>query len=97
MAAAGPGHGGAHGASMLTAVLLGSFCADIVAAQVETPLDVLAVRVREQGHVCEKPVKAERDESASTPNRTVWRLECTNASYRIVLHPDMGAEIKVID
>jgi len=81
----------------VTAALLASLFADLAAAQVETPLDVLAVRVREQGYSCEKPINAVRDEAASQPNRTVWRLQCSNASYRVVLHPDMGAEIEVLD
>jgi len=66
------------------------------AAQTETPLDILAVRVREQGHPCDKPIKAERDQSASQPLATVWLLQCSNARYRVVLHPDMGAQIEVI-
>ncbi len=91
---------GARGAPLrplVTAALLASLFADLAAAQVETPLDVLAVRVREQGYSCEKPINAVRDEAASQPNRTVWRLQCSNASYRVVLHPDMGAEIEVLD
>jgi len=91
---------GARGAPLqrlLAAAFLACLIADQAVAQVETPLDVLAVRVREQGHPCDKPINAVRDEEASRPNRTVWRLQCSNASYRVVLHPDMGAEIEVLD
>jgi len=68
-----------------------------LAAQEETPIEILAVRVREQGYTCEQPVKAERDQSASRPLATVWLLECSNARYRIVLHPDMGAQIQALN
>ncbi|MFO7298510.1 MAG: hypothetical protein DIU57_008725 [Pseudomonadota bacterium] len=82
---------------LLAAALLATLLADQAAAQVETPLDVLAVRVREQGYPCDNPINAVRDEAASQPNRTVWRLQCSNASYRVVLHPDMAADIEVLN
>lgn len=68
-----------------------------LAAQDETPIEILAVRVREQGYACERPVKAERDQSASRPLATAWLLECSEARYRVVLHPDMGAQIEVLN
>lgn len=83
-------------APLLSAVLVG-LLADMAAAQVETPPEVLAVQARAQGHACDTPIRAEKDETASQPNRAVWRLECGNASYRIVLHPDRAAEIEPIE
>lgn len=68
-----------------------------LAAQEETPIEILAVRVREQGYACERPVKAERDQAASRPLASVWLLECSNGRYRIVLHPDMGAQIQALN
>lgn len=100
MAGAGTDRPGSRAAKLtpiVPVILAAGLLADLAAAQVETPLDVLAVRVRAQGHVCDKPIKAEKDETASKPNRTVWRLECGNASYRIVLHPDGAAEIEAIE
>ncbi|HEX7073195.1 MAG TPA: hypothetical protein VF226_04075 [Hyphomicrobiaceae bacterium] len=75
-------------------VALGVMAGDAI-AQEETPLEILAVRVREQGFPCDRPIKAERDQSASRPLSTVWFLDCGNARYRVVLHPDMGAEIQL--
>ena len=66
------------------------------AAQMENPVEILAVRVREQGLACDRPVKAEQDMAASRPLGAVWVLQCSNASYRIVLHPDMAAQIDVL-
>lgn len=74
---------------------IGGFAAEAV-AQMENPVGILAVRVREQGHVCERPIKAEQDLAASRPLGAVWILQCSNASYRVVLHPDMAAEIDVL-
>ncbi len=81
---------------LASAFVLGAPAMETVAAEMETPIEVLAVRVRDQGHVCDKPVKAERDRSASKPMAAVWLLQCSNARYRIVLHPDMAAEIEIV-
>lgn len=100
MAGAGLDRRGANGAKLahvVSAVLAGALLADVATAQVEAPLDVLAVAVRAQGHPCDKPVRAERDATASKPNRAVWRLQCSNGSYRVVLRPDMAAEVEVLD
>lgn len=92
-----PSEGGARVVllPLLTALMVNGFSVDAI-AQTETSLDILAVRVREQGHACDTPIKAEREQRASKPMATVWVLQCSNASYRVVLHPDMGAQIEVI-
>lgn len=82
--------------AMPALIALGIIAGDVV-AQEEAPLEILAVRVREQGFPCDRPIKAERDQSASRPLSTVWFLDCSNARYRIVLHPDKGAEIQLQD
>jgi len=71
--------------------------APAVLTQEETPKEILAVRVREQGYACERPIRAEKDAAETRPLATVWVLECSNARYRIVLHPDMAAEIQVLN
>ncbi|MBA5776161.1 hypothetical protein H2509_03380 [Stappia sp. F7233] len=63
----------------------------------ENPKDLIAAQVREQGHTCEAPKSAERDESQSGPDSEVWTLECENASYRVRLVPDMAADIEQIN
>jgi hypothetical protein len=62
-------------------------------AQLEDAKEVLAVRVREQNHPCNRPLKAERDEARSKAHDAVWLLRCDNADYRLRLRMDMGAEI----
>ena len=62
-------------------------------AQLEDAKEVLAVRVREQNHPCHTPLKAEREEARSKAHDAVWLLRCDNASYRLRLRMDMGAEI----
>lgn len=81
---------------LISAFFVASGSAEAAAQQLENSLEILAVRVREQGHACDRPLKAEQDLSASRPMSKVWLLQCSNASYRIALHPDMGAQIEVI-
>jgi hypothetical protein len=68
-----------------------------VIAQAEDPREILAVRVRAQGHVCDKAVKAERDPQLSRPDLPAWILECSNATYRVILDADMAARITRLD
>jgi hypothetical protein len=77
-------------------LMIGGFVAE-AAAQMENPLEILAVRVREQGLACDMPLKAERDQEASRPLSTVWFLQCSNASYRLVLTPNMAAQIELLN
>ena len=62
------------------------------AASDETPIDILAVRVREQGFACETPKSAERLPEQSAPNETVWLLKCEDAAYKVRLVPDLAAK-----
>ena len=66
-------------------------------AQVEDTKEVLAVRVRQQGHQCDTPLKAERDAGESKAHLAVWVLQCTNANYRLRLHTDRDAEITKVN
>ena len=66
-------------------------------AQMEDAKAVLAVRVREQSHPCKTPLKAEQDRARSRAHDAVWVLRCDNASYRLRLRMDMGAEITKLD
>jgi hypothetical protein len=62
----------------------------------ETPIDVLAARVREQGHTCDKPQSATRENKESAPNETVWILTCENDTFRLTLVPDMAAKVEKV-
>jgi len=62
----------------------------------EQAKQILADKIREQGHACDKAEKAYRDEVNSRPDAPEWILECTNASYRIRLRPDMAAEVETL-
>jgi hypothetical protein len=54
---------------------------------------IVAAQVRSQGFACSEPVAATRDEEASKPDQPVYVLTCGNATYRVRLIPDQGAEI----
>ncbi len=62
----------------------------------DDPKELIAVQVRDQGHKCDEPKSAEKDEAQSSPDEQAWILECEDASYRVKLIPDMAAEIEQI-
>lgn len=64
------------------------------AENVETPRDVIAVHIRNQGFKCDQATSAERETAASKPNETVWILTCEDARYRVRLIPDMKAQVE---
>jgi hypothetical protein len=63
----------------------------------ETAKDIVATTVRAQGHPCEQPERAVRDEAASAPDRAVWVLECANATYWVRYDNDVPAEIRPLE
>ena len=60
----------------------------------ETPQSMLAAQIRMQGFTCDKPLGALRDSKRSQPDRAVWVLKCSNATYRITRVPDMAAKVE---
>lgn len=60
----------------------------------ETDGDILAVQVRVNGFVCDKPLAARRDAKHSKPDHAVWVLKCSNATYRVSRVPDMAAKVE---
>jgi hypothetical protein len=60
----------------------------------ETPQSMLAAQIRMQGFTCDKPLGALRDTKRSRPDRAVWVLKCSNATYRITRAPDMAAKFE---
>ena len=60
----------------------------------ETPQSMLAAQIRMQGFTCDKSLGASRDTKRSRPDRGVWVLKCTNATYRITRAPDMAAKVE---
>jgi len=60
----------------------------------ETPQSMLAAQIRMQGFTCDKPLGALRDTKRSRPDRAVWVLKCSNATYRITRAPDMAAKVE---
>jgi hypothetical protein len=81
---------------LLTAALAAGASSGIAADPGEMSKDIIAVQVRKQGHTCDNPKSAQRDEKSSHPNETAWVLECGNATYRVRLTPDMGARIEKV-
>jgi Tfp pilus assembly protein PilX len=62
----------------------------------ERPQEMLAAQIRTQGFPCETALGAIRDRKRSKPDRAVWVLRCSNASYRISRAPDMAAKVEPI-
>ena len=60
----------------------------------DTPANIVADQIGRQGYACDEPRQAERDREASRPNETVWILTCGNATYRVMLIPDMAARVE---
>jgi len=67
--------------------------AESVSAQ-ETAKGLLAVQARAQGHTCNNPISAKKDEKRSKPDASFWVLRCERNSYTMRLTPDMAAHIQ---
>jgi hypothetical protein len=63
----------------------------------ESPKNIIAAQIRDQGYKCDSPQSAVQDMQASKPDEDVWVLQCENASYRVRLIPDMAAKVERID
>lgn len=74
-------------------VVLGAASA-FAADAVETPKDLIAIQIRDQGYKCDQATGAERDTAASKPNEAVWILTCEDARYRVRLVPDVAAQVE---
>lgn len=72
------------------------FClpSQALAADEETPKEIIASQIRKQGFRCESPQSAERDAVLSKPHEAVWVLRCENATYRVRLIPDKAAQVE---
>ena len=68
----------------------------VVAAEQDTPKEIVATRIRRQGYDCGTAQSAERDLAASRPDSAVWVLTCDNAKYRVQLHPSLAAKVELI-
>jgi hypothetical protein len=60
----------------------------------ETPQTILSAQIRTQGFTCDKALGASRDNKRSRPDRPVWVLKCSNATYRVSRIPDMAAKVE---
>ena len=88
------GHNFGLGISLIagmSALVSGAALAD------ETDLEIVAVEARKAGVECAKPVKAMHLSEKSSPNRAVWRLECENATYEVVIDPERRPSATRID
>jgi hypothetical protein len=63
----------------------------------ESALDIVATTVRSEGHACEQPRRAYRDEATSLPDQAAWVVECANATYWVRYDNDLPAEIRQLD
>jgi hypothetical protein len=82
--------------SILLAIVAVLFGSPVRAQQVaaETPRTILAAQIRTQGFTCDKALGAKRDRKRSQPDRAVWVLKCSNATYRVTRAPDMAAKVE---
>ena len=82
-------------ASLFIAIAAVLFTPQVRAQQVaaETPQTMLAAQIRTQGFTCDKALGATRDRKRSRPDRAVWVLKCSNATYRVTRAPDMAAKV----
>ena len=87
--------------SLLRSLLLSAIAAvlfsPLVRAQPvaeERPQTMLSAQIRTQGFSCDKALGASRDKKRSRPDRAVWVLTCSNASYRVTRRPDLAAKVE---
>jgi hypothetical protein len=87
--------------SLLRSLLLSCIAAVLFGPQVraqpvveETPQTMLSAQIRTQGFSCDKALGATRDKKRSRPDRAVWVLKCSNASYRVTRSPDLAAKVE---
>jgi hypothetical protein len=65
----------------------------VFAAEEETPKEIIAIQIRRQGYPCENPQSATRDPKHTKPDEAAWVLACEDATYRVILIPDMAARV----
>jgi hypothetical protein len=83
---------------VLCAVLSGTLGTKVVAQSAEdTPKEIIADQIGQQGYSCVKPISAQRDIKLSKADEAVWILKCKNAAYRVRLVPDMAAMVERVD
>ena len=81
--------------SVLLAVLIAP--APSVAAELESPEEIIAAEIRRAGLPCKNPQHARRDREKSRPDHAVWILECERGTYRVKLTPNLKAEVERIE
>jgi hypothetical protein len=84
--------------SFFIAIAAVLFSPQVRAQQVaaETPRSMLSAQIRTQGFTCDKALGATRDKKRSRPDRAVWVLKCSNATYRVTRAPDMAAKVELL-
>jgi hypothetical protein len=63
----------------------------------DSPKNIIAAQIRDQGYKCDSPQSADQDMQASKPDEAVWIIRCEDATYRVRLDPDMAAAVERID
>ena len=79
---------------LAAAAVLFSLPAGAQQVAAETPQTMLSAQIRLQGYSCDKALSAIRDKKRSQPDRAVWVLKCSNATYRVTRAPDMAAKVE---
>lgn len=63
----------------------------------DTPPEIVAAQIRDQGYACGIAQKAVRDEADTSPGEQAWILTCSNATYRVKFVPDQAAHVEQLD
>jgi len=66
-------------------------------ASEESPETIISAVVRREGYVCEKPIKATKDEIDSIPEEMAWILTCKNLTYKVRLYPHYLSHIEILE
>jgi hypothetical protein len=82
--------------SLMCACAVASAVLAMPAAAQETPPEIIAAHIRQQGFACEKALSAQRDPKGSKADEPMWTLRCSNATYRVRLIPDMAAKVEEV-
>lgn len=58
---------------------------------------IIAVDLRQKGYVCDKPERAERDPTETTPLQTAWVITCETGRYQVIFGRNRLSRVRRID
>jgi len=82
---------------VLTLVCFAGLVGTATAQDQSTEAAIVAGQIRRQGFTCKNPSSAQRVQSESAPNETVYLLKCDGTTYRVLLIPDQASEVTRVE